>query len=231
MIRTGRVAVNGRTAVLGNRVDPHADTVSVDGVPVPVHPGLRHLALNKPRGVTTTLSDPHATRTLRDLIPAGARIFPVGRLDRDSEGLLLLTNDGSLAHRLQHPRYGVEKEYLVEVHGSIPRAAIKRLTDGLELEDGTARALRASAVQRAPARSALSVVMGEGRKREVRRMMAAVGYPAQRLVRVRYGPVRLGDLRPGAVRQLSREETMELYRSAGLSQAVPGGRVGKRDGR
>jgi 23S rRNA pseudouridine2605 synthase len=231
LIRAGRVAINGRAAVLGNRVDPNTDAVSVDGVPVPVHPGLRHLVLNKPRGMTTTLSDPHASRTLRDVLPSGPRVFPVGRLDRDSEGLLLLTNDGTLAHRLQHPRYGVEKEYLVEVQGSIPRAAVRRLTDGLELEDGTARAIRASAIQREPGRSALSMVMGEGRKREVRRMMAALGYPVQRLVRVRFGPVRLGDLRPEAVRPLSREETMGLYRAVGLSQAVPGGRAGTRDSR
>jgi 23S rRNA pseudouridine2605 synthase len=219
LIVEGRVAVNGRIAELGNRVDPRRDQVMVDGVPVPTDPDLRYLALNKPAGVTSTLADRHAARSLVPLLPPGPRVVPVGRLDRESEGLLLLTNDGDLAHRLQHPRFGVDKEYLVEVEGAIPRSAVARLTTGVDLEDGKARAVRAGSVQRAGEHSALRVVMTEGRKREVRRMLAAVGFPVRRLVRVRVGPVRLGSLKPGTTRPLTAEEVADLYRTTGLSRA------------
>jgi 23S rRNA pseudouridine2605 synthase len=222
LIRQGRVRIGPRVAELGDRVDPRAARITVDGVPIPVHPELRYLALNKPRGVTTTLRDPHAERSLAGYLPAGPRVFPVGRLDRDSEGLLLLTNDGALAHRLQHPRFGVEKEYLVEVEGQVSREALRRLAAGVDLEDGPARALRASVVDRGSVRSALAIVMGEGRKREVRRMLQTVGYPVTRLVRTRVGPVRLRDLAPGAFRPLQAEEIGELYRLTGLARAQPG---------
>jgi pseudouridine synthase len=194
----------------------------VDGVPIPVHPELRHLALNKPAGVTTTLRDQHAERSLVGFLPRGPRVFPVGRLDRDSEGLLLLTNDGALAHRLQHPRFGVEKEYLVEVEGQVSREALRRLTAGVDLEDGPARAVRAVVSDRGSGRSALAIVMREGRKREIRRMLAAVGYPVRRLVRTRVGPVLLRDLAPASLRPLSVAEISELYRLTGLSRAQPG---------
>jgi len=221
LIRAGRVTVNGRVATLGGRADPSADRVAVDRVPVAAHPDLRLYKLNKPPGVTTTLRDPHATRSLAGLLPGGPRVFPVGRLDRDSEGLLLLTNDGDLAHHLQHPRYGVEKEYLAEVEGSISREAVRHLVQGVELEDGPARALRVGAVQRRQGRSSLRLVMGEGRKREVRRMLEAVGFPVRRLARIRVGPVRLGDLRPGEVRALTSTETSGLYRAVALDRATP----------
>src|SRR5207248_6769654 len=139
------------------------------GVPVPTRPDLRTFALNKPPGVTSTLRDRHAERTVADFVPPGERgVVPVGRLDRHSEGLLLLTNDGDLAHRLQHPRFGVEKEYLVEVEGDVSREALRALKDGVRLEDGVARAIRVGGVRRAHGRSSLTIVMGEGRKREVR---------------------------------------------------------------
>jgi len=221
LIRAGRVTVNGRTAILGDRANPAADRIAVDGVPAPAHPDLRLYKLNKPRGVTTTLRDPHAERSIAALIPPGPRVFPVGRLDRDSEGLLLLTNDGDLAHRLQHPGYGVEKEYVVEVEGSISREAVRRLETGVELEDGSARALRVGGVDRRQERSSLRLVMGEGRKREVRRMLEAVGFPVRRLVRARIGPVGLGDLRPAEVRPLTSSETASLYEAAGLTSATP----------
>jgi 23S rRNA pseudouridine2605 synthase len=224
LIRAGRVRIGDRVARLGDRVDPMRDRVTVDGVPVPTHPQLRYLVLNKPSGVTTTLSNRHARRTVAEFIPPGPRVFPVGRLDRDSEGLLLLTSDGELAHRLQHPRYGVEREYLVEVAGTVPTAAVRRLTRGVELEDGRARALRAAVVERGPGRTALRVVMGEGRKREVRRMLAFLGYRVVRLVRVRLGPLRLGPLRPGEVRPLEPGEVRMLYRATGLDRARPGRR-------
>jgi 23S rRNA pseudouridine2605 synthase len=225
LIRQGRVTVRGRVATLGDRVDPRRDPVSVDGLPIPAHPELRYFALHKPAGVTTTMRDPHAARTVAAYLPSGPRVFPVGRLDRETQGLLLLTNDGTLSHRLQHPRFGVDREYLVEVPGTVSRADLRRLMAGVELEDGLARAVRAREVERARGRSAVSVVMQEGRKREVRRMFDALGHSIDRLVRVRVGPVRLGRLAPGKVRPLSREEVTALYRTAGLTLASPRSRA------
>jgi 23S rRNA pseudouridine2605 synthase len=221
LIRAGRVEINGRTAILGDRADPGKDRVAVDGVPVATHPDLRFYAFNKPTGVTTTLRDPHAERSIRSYLPKGPRVFPVGRLDRESEGLLLLTNDGDLAHRLQHPRYGVEKEYLVEVEGALSRRAVGALTQGVPLEDGLARPVRVGKVDRVAGRSSIRLVMAEGRKREVRRMMAAVGAPVKRLIRVRIGPIRLGELPPGKVRPLIPDEVAALYRQTGLDRAKP----------
>jgi 23S rRNA pseudouridine2605 synthase len=220
LIAGGRVTVDGRVAVLGDRVDPMVAAIAVDGVPVPANPDLRYFAFNKPPGVTSTLADRHAVASLGEFLPPGPRVFPVGRLDRDSEGLLLLTNDGELANRLQHPRYGVEKEYLVEVDGAFSRAAAGRLKSGVSLEDGPARAIRVGPVRQAAGRSAVTVVMAEGRKREVRRMLEAVGHPVRRLVRVRQGTVRLGGLKPGATRPLSAAEVADLYRATGLERAA-----------
>lgn len=194
----------------------------VDGATVPTDPTLRYLAMNKPQGVTTTMRDAHATSTVAQLLPEGPRVVPVGRLDRDSEGLLLFTNDGDLAHRLQHPSFEVEKEYLVEVDGRLGRSVAARLTRGIELEEGPARALRVGPIHQVGGRSAIAVVLAEGRKREVRRMFDAVGHPVRRLVRTRLGPVRLGRLRPGEVRPLTNVEVMELYRMTGLHRARPG---------
>ena len=228
LIRAGRVEINGRVAVLGDRADPARDHVVVDGIPVAAHPELRFYAFNKPVGVTTTMRDPHAERSLRRYLPSGPRVVPVGRLDRESEGLLLLTNDGDLAFRLQHPRFGVEKEYLVEVDGSLSRRAVASLASGVPLEDGVAKPVRVGRIERTGARSAIRLIMAEGRKREVRRMMAAVGAPVKRLVRVRVGPVRLGDLRPGRVRPLLPDEVAALYRATGLDRAKPRARTSHR---
>jgi 23S rRNA pseudouridine2605 synthase len=210
LVAEGRVTVNGRVASLGDRIDALADRVEVDGVRVPVAPELRYFAFNKPPGVVTTLRDPQGRRTIMEFVPSGPRVFPVGRLDRESEGLLLLTNDGELANRLTHPRYGVEKEYLAEVDGTPSDRALRRLVRGVELEDGVARAISARRVGGASGRAAIRVVMGEGRKREVRRMLAAVGLPVRRLVRLRIGPLRLGRLRPGEVRPLEADEIRRL---------------------
>ena len=185
---------------------------------VAADPSLRYFALNKPPGVTTTLNDPHARQTLAAFLPKGPRLFPVGRLDRESEGLLLLTNDGRLAHRVQHPRYGIEKEYLAEVRGRPPRSVPIRLRAGVELDDGPARAVAASIVASRPGRSAVRVVMVEGRKREVRRMMEAVGYPVVRLVRTRIGPLRLGRLGTGQVRMLTAQEVRALFEASAPSR-------------
>ncbi|MGZ5292086.1 MAG: pseudouridine synthase [Actinomycetota bacterium] len=216
MIAAGRVEVNRRVAELGDRVDPEQDEVRVDGRRISVDPDLRYVVLHKPRGVTTTMRDAHAERDLRAFLPKGPRVFPVGRLDRETEGLLLLTNDGDLAHRLAHPRHGVEKEYLAEVDGAPTQRQLGRLRRGVPLEDGLARASEARAVGRTGGRGAVRVVLTEGRKREVRRMLEAVGLPVRRLVRTRVGPVRLGGLRPGELRDLEPNEVRALYRAAGL---------------
>jgi pseudouridine synthase len=212
LIRQGRVVVNGRSAFLGDRVDPRTDRVEVDGVRVPLDPELRYLALHKPRGVVTTASDPQGRPDVSRYYPEGVRVFPVGRLDRDTEGLLLLTNDGELANRLLHPRYGVEREYLAEVEGPPTARALALLRRGVQLEDGPARAVSARRVGGVGDRGAVRVVMTEGRKREVRRMLEAVGLPVRRLIRVRVGPIRLGRLRPGQVRELEPAEVRELLR-------------------
>jgi 23S rRNA pseudouridine2605 synthase len=216
LIAGGRVEVNGRVATLGDRVDPASDEVRVDGRRISVDPDLRYLALHKPRGVTTTMRDPHAERDLRRFLPTGPRVFPVGRLDRETEGLLLLTNDGELAHRLAHPRHGVEKEYLAEVDGTPSQRQLGRLRRGVPLDDGVARALDARATGRSGGRGAVRLVLTEGRKREVRRMLDEVGLPVRRLVRTRVGPVRLGRLRAGERRDLTGQEVRALYRAAGL---------------
>jgi pseudouridine synthase len=216
LIAAGRVHVNGRIATLGDRVDPASDVVEVDGRRASVDPELRYVALHKPKGVTTTMRDPHAGRDLRSFLPDGPRVFPVGRLDRDTEGLLLLTNDGELAHRLTHPRHGVEKEYLAEVDGVPTMRHLAKLKRGVALDDGVAKALDASFAGRSRGRGALRVVLTEGRKREVRRMLETIGLPVRRLVRTRVGSVRLGRLAAGDRRDLSPDEVRALYRDAGL---------------
>jgi 23S rRNA pseudouridine2605 synthase len=168
------------------------------------------------------MRDPHAERDLTAFLPKGVHLFPVGRLDRDTEGLLLLTNDGSLAHRLTHPRYAIEKEYLAEVSEPPSNRQLSRLRRGVELDDGTAKAVDARSAGGAAGRGGaggrggVRLVMVEGRKREVRRMLDAVELPVRRLVRVRVGPIRLGKLGPGEVRELEPEDVRALYRAAGL---------------
>jgi pseudouridine synthase len=216
LIVEGRVTVNGTVAVLGDRADPDEDRVEVDGLEVNLDPNVRYYALHKPTGVVTTMRDPQGRTDIRPFLPEdGPRVFPVGRLDRDSEGLLLLTNDGELANALTHPRFGVEKEYLAEVAGIPTAKHVGVLKRGVELEDGPARATSARVAARAGERGAIRLVMTEGRKREVRRLLHAVGLPVTRLVRVRVGPVRLGDLGPGERRELTHEELVALRRLVG----------------
>jgi 23S rRNA pseudouridine2605 synthase len=213
LIRDGRVTVNGRVAELGERIDPGRDRVEVDGGRIPLNPDLRYFVLHKPRGVVTTARDPQRRPDVTSFFPPGPRLFPVGRLDRDTEGVLLVTNDGELANRVMHPRYGVEKEYLAEVDGVPGRRHVAQLLRGVTLEDGVARATGARPVQALGGRGAIRVVINEGRKREVRRMLGAVGLPVRRLVRTRVGPVRLGRLRPGQLRELEPEEIRALWRT------------------
>ena len=206
LVAAGRVTVNGEVAALGRRVDPEADRVAVDGVPVSVKPGLVHYLLNKPRGVVSTADDPQGRPKVVDLVPAEPRVFPVGRLDADTEGLLLLTNDGELTHRLTHPSYGLEKEYLAEVEGNPRREALRRLRTGVELEDGVTAPARASLL----APNVVRLVITEGRNRQVRRMCAAVGHPVRRLVRTRIGPLADRRLPPGRWRRLAPGEVRAL---------------------
>ncbi|MEO6571211.1 MAG: pseudouridine synthase [Ilumatobacteraceae bacterium] len=206
LIAEGRVSVNGEIAVLGRRVDPQTDLIEVDGAPVGVKPGLVYYLLNKPSGVVTTAKDTHGRRTVVDLVPSEPRVFPVGRLDADTEGLLLLTNDGDLAHRITHPSHGVEKEYLVHVRGHLTAGELRRLRDGVELDDGVTSPAQASQ----PAPGVVRLTIHEGRNRQVRRMCDAIGHPVLRLVRTRVGPLTDRSLRPGDYRELSTGERRAL---------------------
>ncbi len=216
LVADGRVEINGRVAVPGARVQVDTDVVAVDGHPIGVRPGLVHYLLNKPAGVITTADDPQGRRTVLELVPDEPRVFPVGRLDLDTEGLLVLTNDGDLAHRLSHPSHGVEKEYLVSVEGEVGRGELRRLREGLDLEDG--RTAPAGASQMQP--GLLRITIHEGRNRQVRRMLEAVGHPVQRLVRVRIGPLADRDLPPGSWRALTQDEIIALERATGTGDVA-----------
>jgi len=216
LIVAGRVRVNGSVATLGDKAEAGRDEVAVDGIAINLDPNVRYYALHKPVGVVTTMVDPQGRPDIRSYLPKdGPRVFPVGRLDKDSEGLLLLTNDGELANRLMHPSFGMEKEYLAEVEGTPNAKQLARLRAGVELDDGPARPKSVRTVDASRGRGAIRVVMTEGRKREVRRMLAEVGLPVARLIRVRVGPIKLGGLAPGALRELSHEETLALSGAAG----------------
>lgn len=211
LIAAGRVTVDGATARLGDRVDPERARVEVDGVVVTVRPGTVTYLLNKPAGVVSTAADPQGRPTVVALVPAAPRVFPVGRLDRDTEGLLLLTNDGDLAHRLTHPSFGVEKEYLAEVEGRPSRAALRLLREGVELDDGPTAPAKVGVV----GEGLLRITVHEGRNRLVRRMCDAVGHPVRRLVRTRIGPLADRDLPPGHWRVLAPAEVRALERAGG----------------
>jgi len=216
LVRAGRVSVDGEVVQdLGRRVDPAHDRVTVDGSRVVLDERRRYWLLNKPAGVISTAADPSGRPTVVGLVPDQPRVFPVGRLDRDTEGLLLLTNDGPLAYRLTHARYGVEKRYLAEVE-RLPADAPARLRKGVELQDGLAKPLRVRVVAGAGRRRMIEVVLVEGRNREVRRLLEAVGAPVRRLVRTAVGPIRLTGLAPGEFRALRPDEIRGLYRAIGL---------------
>ena len=218
LIAEGRVTVDGEVAVLGRRVDVETALIELDGAPIGVRPDLVHYLLNKPAGVVTTADDPQGRPTVVGLVPAEPRVFPVGRLDVDTEGLLLLTNDGDLAHRLTHPSFGVEKEYVAELEGSPSRAALRRLREGVELDDGTTAPARAALLEP----SVVRLTVHEGRNRQVRRMCDAVGHPVVRLIRTRIGPLADRSLAPGAWRELTGDEVRSLQRAV----AGPGSGAG-----
>jgi 23S rRNA pseudouridine2605 synthase len=217
LIRQGRVQVNGQVVTeMGTKVDPHRDAIRVDGKPISDPAEKVYLILNKPPGYISTVHDPWGRPTVLDLIPYEERLYPVGRLDAESEGLLLLTNDGRLTHRLTHPRYEHEKEYLTLVRGRPRDAVLSRLRRGVDLEEGRTapaevnRVSRKEGLETPPDTTWLRIVIHEGRKRQIRRMCAAVGHPVQRLVRVRMGPIELGDLAVGEYRPLSAKEVRRL---------------------
>ncbi len=228
LVAQGRVTVNGRTAVLGERVDPAVQQIAVDGRPVAAaEPGRVYLALHKPAGVTSTVRDRHALRTVVDLVPrdlgAGARLYPVGRLDQDSEGLLLLTNDGDWAEHVLHPRYEVEREYAVGLSRMLTREQAEALEAGVSLEEGMAvvsglrgqtrtedRRLAELISPPAPGLVWVRVTIHQGWKRQLRRVFAQVGAPVRRLVRVRIGTLRLDPLATGDVRSLTAAEVRRL---------------------
>jgi 23S rRNA pseudouridine2605 synthase len=210
LIKAGRVTVDGAPGELNTFVEG-TSVVRVDGKEVGKQ-ALRHVLLNKPRGTITTASDPKGRPTVVDLVGGDVRVVPVGRLDRDTTGVLLLTNDGPLAHRLAHPRYGVEKTYVAEVEGEPSDATARRLAEGVELDDGRTAPARVRLL--GPSR--LELVLHEGRNRQVRRMLEAVGYPVVRLRRSRYAGLGPGRLRPGDWRELTRDEVRALRRRVGL---------------
>lgn len=213
LIREGRVTINGTVATLGDRVSA-GDELAVDGVVFSTMPEIVVYLLNKPAGVVTTASDPQGRPTVIDLVPAEPRVFPVGRLDLDTEGLLLLTNDGSLTNRLTHPSFGVDKEYIAHVEGTPSRGALRRLREGVELDDGPTAPAQVSVV----APGVIRLVIHEGRNRQVRRMCEAVGHPVIRLVRSRIGPLVDRRLKPGQHRVLDSDELLSLQRAASSSR-------------
>ncbi|MER7168743.1 pseudouridine synthase [Micromonospora sp. NPDC000207] len=210
-----RVTVDGRVAQLGDKADPATAVIHVDGERLVTDTSLVYLAMNKPRGVVSTMADEKGRTALADFLDGWAdhRVYHVGRLDADSEGLLLLTNDGDLAHRLMHPSYEVAKTYLCEVSGPIPRNLGRRLTDGIDLEDGPVKVDSFRVLDTVGRTAQIEVTLHEGRKHIVRRMMAEVGHPVSRLVRTSIGPIRLGDLRNGRTRRLTNAEVAALYKA------------------
>jgi pseudouridine synthase len=218
LIAAGRVTVDGEKVTwFGVRVDPDTAVIHVDGKRIPTRTELRYYALNKPRGVVSTMSDPRKRKTLADYVgDVPERLYHVGRLDTDTEGLILLTNDGELANRLMHPRYGVSKTYLAEVHGPIERDLGRKLKKGVELADGFAKADAFRIFDQVGKRVLVEVTLHEGRKHIVRRLLAEVGYPVQQLARTEFGPVKLGRLKTGTIRALSTKEIGELYAAVEL---------------
>ena len=217
LIAEGRVEVDGQVVTeLGVRIRP-TQVVHVDGVRVQLDEDRVYFAFNKPLGVVTTMSDDLGRVNIGDYVGnRSERLFHVGRLDADTEGLLILTNDGELAHRLQHPSYGVAKTYLAQIPGPVPRGLGRQLREGVELDDGPASVDSFRVVDSQPGKALVEVVLHEGRKHIVRRLLEAVGHPVISLVRTQVGPIQLGDTKPGKMRPLTRAEVGKLYSAAGL---------------
>lgn len=221
LIDAGRVEVNGKIVMTqGMRVNPNVDVIRVDGVRVNVNENLQYFVLNKPRGLQSTMSDDMGRPCVGDIvgerISAGQRLFHVGRLDAATEGLLLLTNDGELANRLMHPRYEVSKTYLVTVLGEADKRLVKQLRDGIELDDGPAKADLVQIIDTFQGKSLIRIELHEGRKHIVRRMLKTAGFPVQRLVRTKIHTIQLGEQTPGAIRALNSSELASLYKAVGM---------------
>jgi 23S rRNA pseudouridine2605 synthase len=218
LIEEGRVSIDGEVVrTQGRRVDPRTAVIHVDGQRVIVDDRLVYLALNKPRGVLTAMSDDRGRQTVGDYVAdREIRVFHVGRLDADSEGLLLLTNDGALAHRLTHPSYGLQKTYLAEIPGPLRQDVKKRLMAGVELEDGPVVVDKFRIVDHLPGKLLVEVVIHEGRKHVIRRLLDEVGHPVSKLVRTAMGPITLASLKPGKTRHLSRQEIGQLHSAVEL---------------
>jgi 23S rRNA pseudouridine2605 synthase len=221
LIAEGRVTVNGEVAELGDKCDPVTDEVRLDDERINVDPERVYVMLNKPRGVVTTTDDPEGRPTVLDLVQLPQRLFPVGRLDQDTEGLLLLTNDGELANALMHPSYEVQRMYVALVPGPVRRETLARLRAGVELEDGVAKPKSLRQLEQERSKALLEIVMTEGRKREVRRMLGAVGLTVERLARVAYGGVEIGDLRQGKWRFLTQGEIGRLHAATAERRSNP----------
>lgn len=218
MIGEGRIAVNGEIAVLGRRIDPESDVIEVDGVLVGVAPDLVHYLLHKPAGVVSTASDTHDRPIVTDIVPSEPRVWPVGRLDLETEGLLLLSNNGELTHRLTHPSFSVDKEYLAELDGEPKPGDLRAWRNGVELEDGMTAPAKASLVSP----RVLRLIIHEGRNRQVRRMCDARGFRVKRLVRTRIGPLTDTTLKPGEWRVLEPEEVRKLEEATGRAEGSSG---------
>ena len=216
LIAAGRVRVNGRVAELGRRVEVSKDKVEVDGSLIPVEPGLAYYLVNKPEGVVTTASDEAGRASVVDLVDAGRRVWPVGRLDIATEGAIILCNDGDLTYRLTHPAFEIPKTYLVEARGALNQEVLKRLRRGVDLDDGPTGPATVRLVDRVAGGALVEITIREGRNRQVRRMLEAVGCQVGGLVRTHIGPIALGRLKPGNARRLSAEEVRALYRACGL---------------
>jgi 23S rRNA pseudouridine2605 synthase len=218
LMLAGEVEVDGEVVTrLGTKVDPATAVVRVSGRRLPPVSAHVYLVLNKPRGVVSTMSDPEGRRTLSDFVAdRSERLFHVGRLDTDTDGLILLTNDGDFAQRLAHPSYEVEKTYVAEVAGRVDRGTVRTLLDGVVLDDGPVEVRRARVISTTADRGIVELVVHEGRNRIVRRLLDQVGHPVQRLTRTAIGPVRIGALRTGSLRELSRDEVGSLLDVAGL---------------
>jgi 23S rRNA pseudouridine2605 synthase len=210
LIEQGRVVVNGRQAHIGQRARPETDHIALDGIPLPVRQGMAYYLVNKPAGVVSTAFDQQGRPTVVQLVPEQPRVYPVGRLDAATEGLMVLTNDGELAHALMHPSFGVEKEYVAEVDRPFAAESLRRLRTGVQLEDGVTAPAKVKLLRPDAAR----IVIHEGRNRQVRRMCDAVGCPVARLVRTRVGPVSDPSLSPGKWRELTVAEVTSLWKQA-----------------
>ena len=224
LIREGRVKVNGRIVHLGQKADPARDRIEVDGKPLDLEKDTAiYIALHKPKGVLSSLEDEmeEGRTTVRDLIDVPGHLYPVGRLDRQSEGLILMTNDGDLAHKITHPRYGHRKIYEVTLEGNIPPEAILQWQQGVMLDDKRTAPARIENIRRQGGTTRLQIVMREGRKRQIRRVAAQLGYPVQRLVRQQIGPLQLGDLAAGTWRHLTPDEVKRLKQSVNTPRPRP----------